>query len=296
MSTVRVRSYAKLNLTLNITGRAGGYHLLDSFVTSVDVFDEISLSARSDGRISVRMHGMGSEGLPAEGNVAVRAAQAFRDCFFTGGADIAIQKNIPMGAGMGGSSADAAGVINGMAALYGVGDAVQRKALADSLGSDTGYMLRGGFARMRGRGELVEPVQSAGNAPALSFLLLCPATPVSTAACYAEYDRAPDGPRADTEKFVRAFLGGDLSAMGKGFYNALFAPACRLVPAVAQAARDAAALSPLGYAMTGSGSAVFALFPSRGAAEDAARRYCGACRATVVSAATPERDGGVAKI
>ena len=272
MSAVCVRTYAKLNLTLNITGKAGGYHLLDSFVASVDIFDEITLRARPDGKISVRMCGMGSEAILPADNAAVRAAQAFCRRFGTGGADIVVQKNIPMGAGMGGSSADAAGVLNGMSALYGKGEYAELRSLADGLGSDTGYMLRGGFARMRGRGEKLESIP---DGMPLAFLLLFPGVPVSTAACYAAYDASPDGRREDTENCLRAFMAGDVAATGKSFYNALFAPACRLVPAVARAAQAARALSPLGWGMTGSGSAVFALFASRAEAEEAARRCRG---------------------
>lgn len=278
---VRVRSHAKLNLTLDVTGIKDGYHLLDSFVASVSLADDIALRPRADEKIVLTMHGEGCEGIPPAGNAALRAAERFRQKYGTRGAEIEIEKHIPVGAGLGGSSADAAGVLRGMSALYGIKDGAGMKELADGLGSDTGYMLGGGYARMTGRGEIVEPV--AGNA-VLWFLLLCPPSPVLTAACYGEYDRehAAGGVRRETENCLRAFQKGDLAAMGRHFHNALFAPACRLNPAVKRAAEEAAALSPLGYGMTGSGSAVFALFGTGEEAERARGRYRGACRALTV--------------
>ena len=152
MNTVKIKSYAKVNLTLDVTGRAGGYHLLDSFVASVDLFDLVCVRKRKDKLVSVTMHGMDGEGIPPERNNAFKAGEAFVGRFSTAGADVTVYKNIPMGAGLGGSSADAAGVLNAMAKLYGIDDKAALGELADALGSDTRYMLDGGFCRMRGRG------------------------------------------------------------------------------------------------------------------------------------------------
>ena len=192
MFAAKVKSYAKVNLSLNIAGTAGGYHLIDSVVCSIGVHDTVCARPRRDTLINVYMHGMGSERIPPEKNNAVRAGEAFVSAFGTRGADIEIYKDIPVGAGLGGSSADAAGVLNVLEKLYKTGKAGEIKALADALGSDTGYMLGGGFARLSGRGERVEKL--AGMP--LHFLLILPPTPVSTAECFAEYDKAPDALRA----------------------------------------------------------------------------------------------------
>lgn len=284
MSAVRFFSYAKLNLTLNITGVRDGYHLLDSFVTSVDLSDEIVLRKRKDALIGVTMHGFNSENIPPEQNAAQRAGEAFVKKYGVKGADITVFKNIPMGAGLGGSSADAAGVLGGMSKLYGVEDETGLKELADGLGSDTGYMLRGGFARMTERGTKIWKLQRFAE---LWFLLLCPKTPVSTGACYAAYDAAPDGARKDTERCIDAFLRGNYAETAKCFYNALYMPASRLNPSVERALNEAAALSPLGCGMSGSGSAVFAMFETRELCEWARSRYRGDCRAYVVKTVEP---------
>ena len=184
-----------------------------------------------------------------------------------------------MGAGLGGSSADAAGVLNALAKLYGVQDRQALKALADTLGSDTGYMLGGGFARMSGRGERVEPLHSPRG---YHMLLFIPAEPVSTAACYAAYDRAPDPLRADAARLAAALEAGDFAGVAQNVYNALERPACALEPAVAAALEQARSLSPAACAVTGSGSAVFALFETEELCRWAKSRARGKFRTRVV--------------
>ena len=157
MFAKKVKSYAKVNLSLNVTGAAGGYHLIDSVLASIDIYDTVCVKPRGDRLVNVYMHGLGSENILPERNNAFKAGEAFVGRFSTAGADVTVYKNIPMGAGLGGSSADAAGVLNAMAALYKVTDRAALKGLADALGSDTGYMLGGGFARVAGRGERVFP-------------------------------------------------------------------------------------------------------------------------------------------
>lgn len=259
MFPVKVKSFAKVNLALNISGTAGGYHLIDTVVAPIDVYDTVCARARADTLVNVYMHGKGSESIPPEANNAVKAGEAFVSAFGTRGADIEIYKDIPMGAGLGGSSADAAGVLNALAKLYKVSDRPALKALADALGSDTGYMLEGGFARLSGRGERVEPLESPR---AYDMLLFLPKTPVSTAACYRRYDAAPDPLRADSAALARALVAGDFAGVAGNVYNALQAPACALNGEVAEALEAAASFSPSACAVTGSGSAVFALFES----------------------------------
>ena len=122
MNTVKIKAYAKINLTLEIEGMENGYHLLDSLVASVDIFDLLVLKKRKGRLSAVTMHGMGSESIPPERNNALKAAEEFSAEFGTDGADITVFKNIPIGTGLGGSSADISGVLKGMARLYGIED------------------------------------------------------------------------------------------------------------------------------------------------------------------------------
>ena len=270
---VRVKAYAILNLTLGITGAEGGYHTLDSLVCSVDLYDLIKIKKRKDGLVTVEMHGQGTELLPYEENNAAKAAEAYIKEFGTCGADIVIYKNIPVGAGLGGSSADAAGVLRGMAMLYGAGGERDLKRLADTLGSDTGYMLTGGFARLTGRGEKVEPVESTLR---LDFLLLLPRGGVSTAECYRLYDALPKM-CGQSQPAAEALKAGDVAGLGKSLFNALYAPAIRLNGGVETAFKELQEFAPSGVNMTGSGSGVYALFDSAEMCAYVKSRYRGSC-------------------
>ena len=255
--------------------------MLDSVVATIDLADEITVSARTDGAVYIAMDG--GEAVEYEKNTAVRAARLFSQKFATGGADIFVRKNIPFAAGLGGSSADAAGVLRAMCALYGValGDVMP---LADGVGSDVRYLLTGGYARMCGRGNEVRPIKS-GLSP--EFLIIVPPRGVSTAECYARYDRMPENRRGFSDRAALALASGDIELLCASFYNALYNPARSLCPEVEQALQDALSLDPLGAAMTGSGSAVFAAFPDKGQCRLAQSRYNGGGRALCASAYTP---------
>ncbi|MBO5045320.1 MAG: 4-(cytidine 5'-diphospho)-2-C-methyl-D-erythritol kinase [Clostridia bacterium] len=286
MNTVRLNAYAKLNLTLDITGEEGGYHLLDSLVCSIDLSDRIVVKKRKDALVNVYMHGMKSEEIPPEQNNAVKAGEVFVRAFSTCGADVHVYKNIPMGAGLGGSSADAAGVLAGMAKLYNI-PLEKVTALAATLGSDTAYMVSGGFARMRGRGEQVQPLNGC---PRLYFLLLAPKEGVSTKACFARADEEKEGRIPCTERAIEALTGGNAEALGKRLKNDLYPAAATLNQSVALAKKEAEDFSPLGASMTGSGSAVFALFETRELCEWAKSRYRGKARAYVVRTVEPNKE------
>lgn len=295
MNTVKIKSYAKINLTLEITGEENGYHLLDSFVASVDIFDLIVLKKRKDNLSSITMHGMGSESIPPENNNALKAAEAFSKTFGVNGADITVHKNIPIGAGLGGSSADIVGVINGMAKLYGVTDYEKLKTLADSLGSDTGYMLTGGFARMQGRGERVTPLSIDTK---LHILMLCPETSVSAGGCYKEYDRLqkngekqPENIENCTGKCIQAVRENALNEIGMYLMNNLFLPASNLNSDVKKAWEELQTFSPSGVVMSGSGSCVYAIFESKELCEWAKSRYRGKYRAYVAQTLVPDYAG-----
>ena len=280
MFAKKVKSYAKINLSLNVKGVQNGYHLIDSVVASVDIYDTVCVKPRSDKLINVYMHGLDSENISPECNNAVKAGEAFVSAFSTKGADIEIYKDIPIGAGLGGSSADAAGVLNALAKLYKIEDKKALKSLADTLGSDTGYMLSGGFARLAGRGERVFPLPVKDR---YHFLLILPKSNVSSPECYRKYDEAPDNSgRYDSEICATGLVKRDFNVLCRGVYNALGTPSAKLNRDVAQALKEAASLSPSAYAVTGSGSAVFALFESEELCCWAKSRYRGNFRTRVV--------------
>ena len=272
MNYVRVKSYAKINLTLDITGVSAGYHMIDSVVASIDLYDLITVKKRRDKLVSVTMHGEGSESIPYENNNAAKAAEAFVSYFNTDGADITVWKNIPLGAGLGGSSADVAGVLNAMAKLYGVGSMQEIKRLADGLGSDCGYMLTGGFARITGRGEIVERLKSNVK---LDIGLLLPKSGVSTAQCYSLCDSTGANSIHTSKEAKEAVIACNREDIGASLSNGLYSAAITLNSDVEECYNQLKAFDPLGVNMTGSGSGVYAIFENDQFLRYAKSRYRG---------------------
>lgn len=285
---VRIKSYAKLNLTLDLKGKEGGFHLLDSLVCSIDLYDKIVAVKRKDKKVNVvfKYATNGAINVDIDGKAnAERAGRAFVEQFGTLGADITVYRNIPCGAGLGSSSADAAGVINAMAKLYSVKDGAACKQIADSLGSDTGFMMRGGFARMRGRGERVEWLSGM---PKLHFLLILPYGGVSTAACFDESDLIDREESFRTQAAVELLQKGMVDEFATWVGNDLESAAARLNADVPRAVAEAKSFSPLAQGMTGSGSAVFALFETPELCEWAQSRYTGRFHTMVVHSVQPQ--------
>ena len=293
MHTVRIKAHAKINLTLEILGVENGFHMLDSLVASLDLHDVIVLKKRKDKLSSIVMKGLGSESIPPETNNALKAAERFSEKFDTFGADITVYKNIPLGAGLGGSSADASGVLKGMAKLYGVKDEKGLGELADGLGSDTKYMLSGGFARMQGRGEKITPLDIDER---LHFLLICPSTSVSAGACYKKYDELPrtlEWKESATEGCIAALQKKDVFGAGRYLTNDLYVPALHLNADVERAQEEGKSFSPIGTVMTGSGSCVLAMFETKELCEWAKSRYRGKFKTMVAHTVNPKtQDSG----
>lgn len=285
MDYARVKSYAKINLTLNITGSGGDFHYLDSAVASVDLYDLITVKKRKDDLFSITMHGCGSELIPFEQNNAQKAAQAFQNAYGVGGADITVYKNIPMGLGLGGSSADSAGVLRALAKLYSVNDVAGLKLLADSCGSDTRYMLRGGFARLTGRGDAVTEIESKLK---LYILLLAPLDGVSTKDCYELFDSVGKV-GGSSDEVVFAIERGEVKKLKGKLCNALYPAARRLNPSVETAFNALAEFDPLAVNMTGSGSGVYAVFENAEFRDYAISRYRGKFKTYPLKTVIPKR-------
>ncbi len=243
---MKAKVYAKLNLTLNVFPKVGNFHPIDSVVTSVSLFDVVEVKPRKDKKVKVKGF------MPTPDNIAYKTAMAFVAQFDTFGVDIAIKKGIPIGAGMGGSSADSAGVIYCMCKLFGVDmQSEQVATLCASLGSDISFMLRGGIARMQGKGDDV----TFGECPIdLHFVLTCFSDSMSTAEVYSAFDSLPEQPKTDSEKLFNLLCDGNFAT---NLQNNNLQPACQSLSSYAQSylqcARD------LGYKpnMTGSGSAYY---------------------------------------
>lgn len=258
---MRVKVYAKLNLSLNAFPKRGNFHPIDSVVTSINLFDQVEVSARKDKKVVIKGF------MPTMENIAYKTAVAFVSQFDTNGVTISIKKGIPIGAGMGGSSADSAGVIYCMCKLFNVDIYCQQVAdLCASLGSDISFMLHGGIARMKGKGDDV----TFGELPIdLHFALTCFPVSMSTADVYKVFDNLPTQSHVDCEKMFQLLCDG---APAYEYQNNNLQPACQSLSAYAQGYLHCA--HDLGYVpnMTGSGSAYYVWCNSQQDAENVAEQ------------------------
>lgn len=256
------RAPAKINLWLRITGRrADGYHTIDTGLQAIDLVDTVALEPVSGRGALCRVEGEWAAGVPGgEENLAARAARLMaKRAGRNADVSLSITKAIPYGAGLGGGSSDAAAVLTALARRFGV-PASELPALAVRLGADVPFFLAGGTQRAWGIGDLLEPIAP----PAERWgVLVYPGVAVSTAWAYGAWDDA-GAPAPRPGAGAAAGLPGDWRERGNDFEPVVFARH----PEVRRTA-DLLADGPASLVrMTGSGSAVFALYPDR-AARDA---------------------------
>ena len=257
MAQVSVKAYGKFNIALNVLGVKDGYHNLDSFVCTVDKYDKIILSSRKDKKILVSFSGEYAFTPKDQSTLnAYKAAERFIEKFNTNGVNIEIIKNIPDGGGMGGSSTNISGVLKGMKKLYKIDSDV--KDIADSLGSDSGYLLDGGFARLTSRGEVVEKLDIDTE---LYFVVIHAKSGVNTASCFKTFDEINiNGEVCDIQEVINAVSSDNIKALQNKTLNALTKPATILNEEISYNLGKLNELSPIVSSMTGSGSTVFSIY------------------------------------
>lgn len=266
MDKTIVQANAKLNLYLDVTGRrADGYHDLDMLMVTVNCGDILTVKRAKKGEISVVMNGKTA----GEENTAYRTARLVGE--LTGsGLDVNIFKKIPFAAGMGGSSADSAGVLNAAKKLFGISEGEARK-MALSVGSDVVYMMNGGIMRAQGRGEALTPVQGLDGLRKKFFVVAQKCMGASTAKVYSHFDTLNMQPKNGFENAVECLKSGRTE---EGLYNALFLSATYHCPSIVATMFDLKNFSSAAC-MTGSGSACFAVFDSFERAEECLRSLKG---------------------
>lgn len=243
---------AKLNLMLRITGRrADGYHNLQTVFQLLDVGDRLSFTVRTDGMIRKPNPPVG---IPENNGLSVRAARLLQKVTGTSlGADITLEKNLPLGGGVGGGSSDAATTLVALNHLWGTGlDEDQLAELGRQIGADVPVFVRGRSAWAEGTGEQLSPMAL----PEAWYLVACPPIHVGTAELFADprLDRAM--PPITPEDFLRGEHG-----------NAFEPVVVQRHPLIGEALD---ALRPHGQAhLTGTGACVYCGFARKDAAERA---------------------------
>lgn len=266
MDKVTVLANAKLNLYLDVLGkRPDGYHDLDMLMVTVNCGDVITVRKADKGVLSVKMDGVSA----GEENTAFRTAKLVSE--YTGsGLDITIAKKIPVGAGMGGSSADSAGVLNAAKKLFGISPETAEE-MALKVGSDVVYMMYGGIMRARGRGEELTPVEGLENLRTKFFVVAQKCIGATTQKVFSLFDELGVRPKNTFEKAVESLRSGRGEG---GMYNTLFVPAAYYCPSIVATMFELRNFSSAAC-MTGSGSACFAVFDTFEGAEECARALQG---------------------
>ena len=261
--SVTVLAPAKLNLSLDVVGTLpNGYHDLDMLMQSVTLCDQMTMEEAP--QLSLYVRAQGRAFVPADGNnlvlKAAAALQAATGC--TRGARITLKKYIPVAAGMGGGSSDAAAALVGLNRLWGLGLSADRlEEIGLTVGADVPFCVRGGLQRAQGVGERLTPL--AMKKP-LYLVAFQPCRGLSTkevfTALHEDGIRGEDRP--DNEAAQRALAAGDVRALGAALGNVLEPVSRRMRPEIDRAIRAIEESGAVGARMTGSGSAVYGLFDS----------------------------------
>jgi 4-diphosphocytidyl-2-C-methyl-D-erythritol kinase len=267
---VTEQALAKLNLFLRVLERRNdGYHAIETLILPVTLADGVTVETRpDDGDIVAAVEGAGAGRVPQdERNLAVRAAAAIREA--TGRSDgvrITIDKRIPVAAGLGGGSADAAAVLRALGNVW----SVTEDDLADvaaGVGSDVPALLERRPVIARGRGETVGPV----GVPQLHWVLLVQPFGVSSGDAYRWWDQDGRPPGPEPGPVIDSARAGDIDALTNLVFNDLERPVAARHPEVIEATRVLLEAGAVGTVMCGSGPTVAGLCRNDQHADEVAR-------------------------
>jgi len=245
---MKLKSYAKINLTLDILGRRkDGYHEISTIFQQINFYDDIILD-KTDGDIAVKSN---LKKLENGNNLAYRAAKLIKEkCKVEQGVLIDIAKRIPPGAGLGGGSSNAAVVLKGLNNLWNL--KLKNEKLMEfgrELGMDVPFHIVGGTCLGQGRGEIITKIR---DFPAHYVVLVFPGFAISTKDAYSNLNLKITGNKKSTEKFIKNY---DLSQMHNDFEYSIF----REYPKLKKIKEELGAYALL----SGSGSSVFGLFKNK---------------------------------
>lgn len=267
MNRISESAYAKLNISLDVTGlMPDGYHEMRMVMQSVELCDDVRISLTDEPGIRVRTN---FRFLPCDGrNIAAKAARAFFDAAGVKdkGADITLKKRVPVGAGLGGGSSDAAAVLRGLNKLLDTGfSPEQLEELGRALGSDVPFCVRGGTQLATGRGDVLRPLRALPDC----FIVICkPGFSISTPELFKQIGTRKSHTHPDTEGMLSAVERGDLTGVTQRMYNVFEDVLPHRCGAIADIKGQLLDLGAMGTMMTGTGSAVFGVF---GRTEEAER-------------------------
>lgn len=282
---MKIQCPAKVNLFLEVTGRRpDGYHRLSTLFAKINLYDVLDMTADMTGRIVLSVEDGDSALSSGPDNLVYRAAQAFFKSFRIGqGVNIVLTKRIPMGAGLGGGSSDAAGTLLGLAKLFGMDLDAKKKAtlrrIGLSLGADVPFFLHPApFCLGKGVGDRLSPVKIEKSLPYM--ILIFPNLHISTPSAFKALKK-PSRPDVLTrlshlDKLISCLQRGcPVEEWGGLLFNRLEEARLPVMGQVEQVRRILLQLGARGVRMSGSGSSVFGFVESHAEGEKLVKRLQG---------------------
>ena len=261
---ISVKAPAKINLFLEVLGkRDDGYHELETVMQEIDLVDILEFEEIDEG---VKIECENSSISLNETNLVCKAADLIlRECGIKKGVLVRLEKRIPVGAGLGGGSSDAAATLKALNSLWGIGlNDVELMELAAKLGSDVAFFINGKTALCRGRGEKIYPLEVQRE---LNYLVVFPNVEISTPSIYGNLKIDLTKNRKDVSVFVKAMEDYDVDNIGKLLFNRLEGTIFSLYPNLLQIKNLLERFSFCGLLVSGSGSAIYGLCSNRKQAE-----------------------------
>ncbi|MGM0454444.1 MAG: 4-(cytidine 5'-diphospho)-2-C-methyl-D-erythritol kinase [Thermodesulfobacteriota bacterium] len=262
---MEIQAPAKINLFLDVLGkRTDGYHELRSLMCPIGIYDTVRLSCEpADAPADISVVCTHPDVPSGRANLAWSAASAFfAETGFSAKTTVAIDKRIPVGAGLGGGSSDAAAVLAGLNRFFDHPLSTDRlMTIGRCLGADVPFFIHGRPALATGIGEKLSPWP---DLPLFHLVLIYPNCPVSTGEVYKKLNLALTKNKKITTKFT--FESGWEADFARQLYNALEPPAMQLCPEIRQARQALMNSGALASLMSGSGSSVFGIFEDAGQA------------------------------
>ena len=251
---VEIKAYAKINLFLEVAGkRQDGYHNLISVMQRLDLHDTLCISHGENGvSLETNMPGLAT----GDNNLVIKAAKLLmQECGINQPLHIKLQKKIPMGAGLGGGSSNAAATLHGLNQRFGLDIPLSDLLkMGQILGADVPFCLLGGTALAEGIGEKLTPLNPH---PHCYIVLACPPIHVSTKEIF---QKLKNYSTENSGSFLKTYESNDISLIAKKLFNAFTSVTAKMHPLINTLISDLQNNGALGAGMTGTGSTVFAYF------------------------------------
>ena len=262
MNAVKFRTNAKVNLFLRVLGkRADGYHEVETILQVIKLSDEIEMTPTTSGTVEIEMEWAdgGAGELPAEGDnlITLAASHLLRSGATNPGVKVVVRKRIPIAAGLGGGSGNAAGALMVLSELWGLDLERDRlKEIASEVGSDVPYCIDGGTALATARGEKLTPLPSPEQ---MWFVLGVTDEPVLTRDVYDAWDRLPAPEEVGSALMTLALGAGDVEEVASLLHNDLEPAVFTLKPELEKKKEILLEAGSLGACLSGSGPTLYAV-------------------------------------